>query len=683
MAQPFRTAGPDPRIGPEDLLEILHDHAFLAPFSLAVLCKGEGEVAFHGTRNRVCSLTNRSPLCQEDCLRARESEALAALRGDRAGVYSCPAGIFHFYLPLPALTGRHCYLHATGVRESSLDLQHLERVSRQKKLSGIQLLEEWEKLPHLSRDQVELAAEKAGEALAALYGESFFARSFERTVMLINVVADVAPELDRVQTLEEAVGLFAETVTVLFDVPRVAALLPEEDGSGLLLKGVLGLKLAPARLSGEAVARTLLRRGGRRLELQQVEIPELFPSVAAERALCFPLAVEGEFLGCLALFDVRLSSRDLLLVELLADKVSAKLQRLQTRERHRREAAQAEQMVEMIGALAQSRTRRELSQNILDRSAELLRATKGSLMLLDESREFLHIAASRGMNPQLAASMRTKVGEGIAGSVTRNGRPLLVYDIEKDERLGTSNRPRFTTKSFLSVPLGTKGTVLGALNLSDKQTAGPFTDRDLQMVSAFLSHAAAMIERTDSLERASHYEKLSITDPLTGLYNRRFLEQRMEEELSRSARQKLELSVLVIDLDHFKAYNDLCGHLAGDRVLQRCAQLLRASARDMDIVTRFGGEEFCALLPATSKREAQMVAERMRRSMEKEAFPREDGMPGGRLTASFGLATYPSDAGSSRTLIEMADVALYRAKAQGRNQVVLFEPAFQQEEAGA
>jgi diguanylate cyclase (GGDEF)-like protein len=217
------------------------------------------------------------------------------------------------------------------------------------------------------------------------------------------------------------------------------------------------------------------------------------------------------------------------------------------------------------------------------------------------------------------------------------------------------------------------------LNLSDKKNQEIFTETEMKMLTIFASHSCTIIERFESLDRASQLEKLSATDPLTGLYNRRFLEQRIEEELSRSSRQGLDLAIMMIDLDHFKNYNDLCGHLAGDKVLQRVAQLLKASAREMDILTRYGGEEFCVILPSTSQKEALLVAERMRKTIENERFPKEDGLPLGHLTISIGIATFPHAGKLAKGLINSADKALYRAKQQGRNCSIVFDPSLKKD----
>jgi diguanylate cyclase (GGDEF)-like protein len=151
------------------------------------------------------------------------------------------------------------------------------------------------------------------------------------------------------------------------------------------------------------------------------------------------------------------------------------------------------------------------------------------------------------------------------------------------------------------------------------------------------------------------------------------LEARFQEELSRCSRLKHHFTIMMLDLDHFKAYNDQCGHIAGDHALKKVALLLKKSAREMDIVTRYGGEEFCLLLPNTGKEEALFVAERIRRAIETEVFPGETALPTGRLTTSIGVACYPDDGEKFETLVNAADIALYQAKSKGRNRLASFE----------
>jgi diguanylate cyclase (GGDEF)-like protein len=279
------------------------------------------------------------------------------------------------------------------------------------------------------------------------------------------------------------------------------------------------------------------------------------------------------------------------------------------------------------------------------------------------------------MTSSLANSMSVSFGEGIAGRVAKSGFPMLVNDIERDKRVASKNRPRHKTKSFLCLPLEVEDRVVGVLNLADKANACNFTETDLNLVKSFTHHAVSMIDRAEMLEKAGQFEHLAITDPLTGLYNRRLLESRLQEELSRGERQNQSFCIILADLDNFKTYNDICGHLAGDNALRKVADLMRHCAREMDIVTRYGGEEFCVILPGTGKKESLFVGERIRRAIDVESFPGESHLPLGRLTISLGIAAFPNDGDTANELIHAADLALYRAKTLGRNRLVLYEPS--------
>ena len=169
------------------------------------------------------------------------------------------------------------------------------------------------------------------------------------------------------------------------------------------------------------------------------------------------------------------------------------------------------------------------------------------------------------------------------------------------------------------------------------------------------------------------FKQQAITDGLTGLYNRRFFNEELSREVSRSYRHFLRMSLIMIDVDHFKKYNDQNGHQAGDEVLQRVAAILRNETRICDMECRYGGEEFVLILPETSKEEALGLAEKLRRKIYETEFPHGYKQPSGRLTVSLGVATFPEDASDDKSLIEVADDGLYRAKENGRNCVATVE----------
>ena len=168
------------------------------------------------------------------------------------------------------------------------------------------------------------------------------------------------------------------------------------------------------------------------------------------------------------------------------------------------------------------------------------------------------------------------------------------------------------------------------------------------------------------------YKELSRKDGLTNLYNHRFFHQLLETEVARALRYNRVVSLLMIDIDNFKRFNDSHGHPAGDVALKQLSRLLREGSRSCDFVARYGGEEFAIIAPEASPDSARRMAERLRTMVDEAHFEGEEAMPGGRLAISIGVATVPTQAQDKCELVERADQALYRAKALGRNRVVVY-----------
>ncbi len=178
-------------------------------------------------------------------------------------------------------------------------------------------------------------------------------------------------------------------------------------------------------------------------------------------------------------------------------------------------------------------------------------------------------------------------------------------------------------------------------------------------------------EKIRELERAREkLQELAITDGLTGLYNYRYFRERLLNEVARAERHGLNLSVVMMDIDFFKHYNDTHGHPAGDEVLRVIGEILRRNVRKIDVAARYGGEEFALILVETSGPNARLVADKLRKLVENYPFPHREEQPNGRLTISAGVATYPEDGGNAEELIAAADQYLYEAKKTGRNRVI-------------
>jgi len=158
---------------------------------------------------------------------------------------------------------------------------------------------------------------------------------------------------------------------------------------------------------------------------------------------------------------------------------------------------------------------------------------------------------------------------------------------------------------------------------------------------------------------------------MTNLHNYRSFVSRLKEEINRAKRNKANVSLIIVDIDHFKNYNDTLGHQAGDEALREVGKMLRKTVRDEDIVSRYGGEEFCIIFPGIAKEEIFNLGERIRENMEKHRFYKEKVQPLGKITISLGGSTYPDDAEGMHGLIQKADEALYQAKHLGRNRMIV------------
>ncbi|MFH1640637.1 MAG: sensor domain-containing diguanylate cyclase [Candidatus Omnitrophota bacterium] len=209
------------------------------------------------------------------------------------------------------------------------------------------------------------------------------------------------------------------------------------------------------------------------------------------------------------------------------------------------------------------------------------------------------------------------------------------------------------------VPLKAKDKVKGIIMADNFITKKAITKDDMRMLIMLANQAGLAIENSQLYESAvirSH------TDSLTNLWNHGYFQYILRTELEKAKATHVPLSLIMADIDDFKIYNDRFGHQAGDKILKELSALLKNQSRKMDFVCRYGGEEFTIILPQTDKKEAFLIAERIRQDIEKAPFTRQESLPNKKLTVSLGLATFPEDASSPRELITSSDKALYRAK---------------------
>jgi len=387
----------------------------------------------------------------------------------------------------------------------------------------------------------------------------------------------------------------------------------------------------------------------------------------------FPLIVGHRAKDALLVGDAKLTNAKRRVLLEFCQSLALPLEILRLRgelEKHTRAAANLRHFAERVNTVAPA----ESYLSILQHSAELLRAERGSLLMFDEASNELAVKASIGFHTEAATEARVRLGDSVAGAVLQTGLPLVVNDLQTAGYDPAPAERRYKTKSFISYPISIAGRKVGVLNVTDKADGGSYDAVDLSLLETIAPQMALALDRAGWREKAAQFQLMAITDPLTGLLNRRYLEERLTEELKRSKRQGYAMSFMMIDIDDFKPYNDHNGHQAGDLALEMAAQCLKSALRAADIASRYGGEEFSILLPQTNLAEAKIIAERIRRRVERTRFPHGKAQPQGAVTVSIGLSAFEPSLDTAASIIGAADRALYLAKSEGKNRVVAHTP---------
>jgi diguanylate cyclase (GGDEF)-like protein len=289
-----------------------------------------------------------------------------------------------------------------------------------------------------------------------------------------------------------------------------------------------------------------------------------------------------------------------------------------------------------------------------------------AILLLNDELGELEVKAARGFRKtEKVRELRFKIGEGISGHVAQNKEAIYIADTSLDTEYMHYKGVKKENGSFLSLPIVTKNKLLGVINFSRKDVDS-FSAQEQRMLTTMAGQVAI------ALENAKLYEKtkeLSLIDDLTHLYNRRHFLKILDMEFKRASRFQRPLSLLMIDVDHFKKFNDTFGHLEGDKLLEELSLVFKNNLREIDTVARYGGEEFAVILPNTPLAQSEKVGFKLNKYV-REMCGKSHKNHQRTISVSIGVSAYPTDADSPEDLINHADIALYRAKAKGRDQVI-------------
>ena len=395
-----------------------------------------------------------------------------------------------------------------------------------------------------------------------------------------------------------------------------------------------------------------------------------------------PLIRGGQVLGILTLGEVydgtQVPEGEFAFLEEIASVAATNIDSALKYEKNSRILNNLRTLYDINQQLANVNDFKRLTIETLATAVRALNAQKANLMLYNPETDRLEMAVVWGNIPRAIRDaindgrMETKsfvIGEGVAGKAAKDRKPVRINDRSQVEQVGKN-----VVYSILAVPLLYGGDLMGVMTLTNKvkktddgrlelDLLGRFGEDDAQLLLGLADQAAV------NLHKARLYS-VSITDRLTGLFNARHFESSLEAMLEVTDRTGMPLSLAVIDIDHFKKFNDTYGHKAGDAVLAHTAGIVRDMVRPgtADSAFRYGGEEFCLLMPNTTDEDAGRIVNELRKRVEESSVDYEGKRV--RVTISAGVASYPKDAPSRQSLFELADKALYSAKSGGRNGVV-------------
>jgi diguanylate cyclase (GGDEF)-like protein len=317
---------------------------------------------------------------------------------------------------------------------------------------------------------------------------------------------------------------------------------------------------------------------------------------------------------------------------------------------------------ELSAHLHTTMDREAVLESIVDRVKDLLRAEKSAIIIIDKHERITDFYSSLGPTGDCKTEVR-----GIIKKVFKELTPLRTENIKEVPDFHGFPDKHPDISSLLIVPIMLRRKAIGVLAVSDKKGSCSFSSEDEDLLLTLAFHSAFAIEKVNLHEGIV---KMASTDGLTELNNHRAFQERLNEEIERAKRFGNKISLLMMDIDHFKEFNDTYGHVCGDEALKRIACTLTENIRTVDFAARYGGEEFAIILPEIPLEGAMVVAERIREAVEKQTL-RLNGKEA-KITLSIGVASFPDHALNRKDFIERSDKALYLAKGSGRNKVCAY-----------
>jgi len=525
-----------------------------------------------------------------------------------------------------------------------------------------------------TEEHARLALAFAAQAATAIENARLYEEAQKRLAET-TVLHKVAEVINATLELKEVFQRVVEELSNTFNYRLVDIYLLEKDGLRLQANAGYDDKTTIELIPLERGVIGRVARTGQPAFIRDVsQDPDYIPAYPEIKSeICVPIMRGETFLGTLNVeCDEKrpLTDDDLQLLSTLSSHIGVAIENARLYEEERRSSAQRHTIAEVGRRAAAILETDTLLSQAVDLIAQNFGYYRVHIFQIDPDSEYAVYKAGTGKAGLAIAEegLRLKVGEeGIIGWVARHGQPLLVNDVGQEPRYYP--HPALPdTRSELAVPIHLGRRIIGVLDVQGTELDA-FDESDLDTLQTLAHQLAVAIENARLYEET---KRLSITDGLTGLYNLRYFYQALEKEIQRSERYHRSVSLIMLDIDDFKAYNDRYGHLAGDDLLKELAQLMSKITRRTDTLARYGGEEFAIILPETETEGAGFLAERLLEEVREHRFSMQDGQTIGQITISLGVATYPHHADSAKALVGAADKALLRAKQAGKNRLFTY-----------
>lgn len=511
-------------------------------------------------------------------------------------------------------------------------------------------------------DALRLAEVFADQVAVVVRNATRLAQSEQRRdelVLLNRIMGSVSASLNLAEVFHTA----ATELAAALNIPRVA--IYRVEGSLLRLAAQVGASDAPGEVPVTAGVMGRVVRSGRPDFVPNVrnDPDYILSSFEVTSMAAAPITKDGATSAVLMVEGVGarpVTSQMFEFISAYAQQLSVNASNASFYEEQRRAHDELQVLYEAAKAVSGTLELRTVLDSLVSVTCRAFGYENGTLFMVDAESGDLTVEAAYGHQESVLGT-HFPAGVGIVGWVARAGTPAAVDDVHADSRYRQVDE---RTRSELAVPLIAEGKVLGVFNVESSRMAA-FSTRDLRLLTTLASYAVVAIQNARLYEQA---QRLAITDGLTELYNHRYLHESLERILERARRDFQPLGLIMLEIDHFKRYNDTYGHQSGDEALRTVAGLLRRGSRPSDFVARYGGDEFMVILPGATKTATLETAERLRRAVEAYPLILGDEVIT-TVTLSVGVATFPHDGQTVDALVEAVDRAQYIAKRSGGNKV--------------